>query len=241
MYHSVKKYAGLRVAIIMDGNGRWAMARGKRRLDGHASGAKRVIEIVEGAEDLGISDLTLFAFSTENWQRTKGEVDGLMALFRKYINTQTEKLIQKNVRVRFIGSRSRLGDRLLHLMDALEEKTAANTGLNLVIALNYGGRDEITRATQNLAHQVAEGRLAPQDITESMISNTLDTKGLKEPDLLIRTSGEFRISNFLPWQAIYSEFAFAPVPWPDFTLMHLKDIVDDYYLRDRRYGATAAE
>jgi len=224
------------VAIIMDGNGRWAQARGRPRLFGHHAGAKRVREVVEACEDLGVEYLTIFAFSTENWKRTQTEVAGLMSLFRRYITQETKALNEKNVRVRFIGDRVRLDNKLVTLMDQLETLTGDNDGVQLTIAINYGGRDEVARATRRLAEDVAAGKLNPVDVDEETLPRYLDTRVLPDPDLVIRTSGEARISNFLLWQSAYSEYEFIDTLWPDFTAEELARLCKGYGARDRRYG-----
>ena len=224
----------------MDGNGRWATRRGLPRLVGHRKGAERVREIVDRCPDIGVKYLTLYAFSTENWKRAEAEVAGLMALFRRYILKEANKLHEKKVRVRFIGDRRRLDPKLIDLMAMLEEKTAKNEHLNLTIALNYGGRDELTRAVRLLAEDAAEGRVAPADITEQSIGYYLDTRYLPDPDLIIRTSGEQRVSNFLLWQAAYAEYEFTDTLWPDFTGDMLAKIVGGFSDRERRYGGVVA-
>ncbi|MDC0656825.1 isoprenyl transferase [Leisingera sp. SS27] len=225
------------VAIIMDGNGRWAQARGRPRLFGHHAGARRVREVVECCPGLGVEYLTIFAFSTENWKRTQTEVTGLMSLFRRYISKEMNALAEKNVRVRFIGDRVRLDAKLTGLMDKLERKTEGNSGTQLTIALNYGGRDEVARATKRLARDVAEGRLNPDDVDEETLPRYLDTHVLPDPDLVIRTSGEARISNFLLWQSAYAEYEFIDTLWPDFTAEELARLCSSYGRRDRRFGA----
>ncbi|MDE4189933.1 isoprenyl transferase [Phaeobacter gallaeciensis] len=225
------------VAIIMDGNGRWAQSRGRPRLFGHHAGAKRVREIVECCPSLGIKYLTIFAFSTENWKRTQVEVAGLMSLFRRYISKEMKALAARNVRVRFIGDRVRLDSKLIQLMDQLEEETKGNDGTNLTIALNYGGRDEVARATKRLAQDVAAGKLSPDDVDEETLPKYLDTHVLPDPDLVIRTSGEARISNFLLWQSAYAEYEFIDTLWPDFTAEELGRLCRGYGARDRRFGA----
>jgi undecaprenyl diphosphate synthase len=227
------------VAIIMDGNGRWATRRGLPRLVGHRKGAERVHKIVDLCPDIGVKYLTLFAFSTENWKRAETEVAGLMSLFRRYIVKEANKLHKNKVRVRFIGDRTRLDPKLIDMMAGLEEKTALNEHLNLTIALNYGGRDELTRAMRLLAEDVAVGNVAPRDITDESVGFYLDTRYLPDPDLVIRTSGEKRISNFLLWQSAYAEYEFVPTLWPDFTADDFADIVLGVGNRDRRYGAVA--
>ncbi|KIC33659.1 isoprenyl transferase [Leisingera sp. ANG-S5] len=225
------------VAIIMDGNGRWAQARGRPRLFGHHAGARRVREVVECCPSLGVEYLTIFAFSTENWKRTQTEVAGLMSLFRRYISKEMNALAEQNVRVRFIGDRVRLDAKLIDLMDKLERKTEGNSGTQLTIALNYGGRDEVARATKRLARDVAEGRLDPENVDEETLPRYLDTHVLPDPDLVIRTSGEARISNFLLWQSAYAEYEFIDTLWPDFSGEELERLCNSYGRRDRRFGA----
>lgn len=224
------------VAIIMDGNGRWAQARGRPRLFGHHAGAKRVREIVEACPSLGVKYLTIFAFSTENWKRTQLEVAGLMSLFRRYITKEARALLSRGVRVRFIGDRVRLDKKLVVLMDELEQMTAVNDRVHLTIALNYGGRDEVARATKRLAQDVKSGSLDPEKIDEETLPRYLDTYVLPDPDLVIRTSGEARISNFLLWQSAYAEYEFIETLWPDFTRTVFATLVEKYGARDRRFG-----
>ena len=228
------------VAIIMDGNGRWAQKRMRPRLFGHHAGAKRVREVVEACPDLGVRYLTIFAFSTENWKRTQTEVAGLMSLFRRYITQEAKALKAENVRVRFIGDRTRLDKKLLTLMDELEQLTSCCDGVNLTIALNYGGRDEVARATRRLAQDVAAGRLDPDDVNEETLPRYLDTHVLPDPDLVVRTSGEARISNFLLWQSAYAEYEFIDTLWPDFSAEEFGHLVKSYGKRERRYGAVPA-
>ncbi|MAP15965.1 MAG: polyprenyl diphosphate synthase [Sulfitobacter sp.] len=225
------------VAIIMDGNGRWATQRGRPRLFGHHAGAKRVREIVECCPDVGVEYLTIFAFSTENWKRTQVEVAGLMSLFRRYISKEMRSLSEYGARVRFIGDRDRLDDKLIKLMGELEAHTAHNTRINLTIALNYGGRDEVARATHRLAQDVASGKLDPDSVDEETLPRYLDTHVLPDPDLVIRTSGEARISNFLLWQSAYAEYEFIDTLWPDFTREEFARLCAAYGGRDRRFGA----
>lgn len=225
------------VAIIMDGNGRWATQRGRPRLFGHHAGARRVREIVQACPDLGVEYLTIFAFSTENWKRTQDEVAGLMSLFRRYILKETKTLRDSGVRVRFIGDRMRLDEKLISLMSELETATAHNSLVNLTIAINYGGRDEVARATHRLAQDVASGRLDPDSVDEETLPRYLDTYVLPDPDLVIRTSGEARISNFLLWQSAYSEYEFIDTLWPDFTREEFGNLCAAYGGRDRRFGA----
>ncbi len=228
------------VAVIMDGNGRWAQARGRPRLFGHHAGARRVREIVEACPDLGVKYLTIFAFSTENWKRTQTEVAGLMSLFRRYITKEARVLRDAGVRVRFIGDRVRLDSKLVTLMDDLEAMTAHNDKLNLTVALNYGSRDEVARATKRMAQDVASGRLDPEKVDEETLPRYLDTCVLPDPDLVIRTSGEARISNFLLWQSAYAEYEFIDTLWPDFTREIFTGLVQSYGKRDRRFGAVKA-
>ncbi len=228
------------VAVIMDGNGRWATNRGRPRLFGHHAGAKRVREVVEACPDVGVKYLTIFAFSTENWKRTQVEVAGLMSLFRRYIAKETRALRDRNVRVRFIGDRVRLDAKLIQLMDDLERITEDCTGTNLTIALNYGGRDEVTRATRRLAQDVHEGKIDPKDVDEETLPKYLDTHVLPDPDLVVRTSGEARISNFLLWQSAYAEYEFIDTLWPDFTAEEFARLVGGYGRRDRRFGGVKA-
>lgn len=227
------------VAVIMDGNGRWATARGLPRLAGHKAGIERVRDTIKACPDLGVTHLTLFAFSTENWKRSKLEVDGLMLLFQRYIRKESTKLQEAGVRVRFIGNRQRLSADLQVLMAQLEEITSQNTGLNATVALDYGGRDEIIRATKRMIKASASGALDPDTITEETVDQYLDTAGLPDPDLVLRTSGEVRVSNFLLWQGAYSEYEFLDICWPDFTADVFKSCIDNYSTRERRYGAVA--
>ena len=228
------------VAIIMDGNGRWAQMRGRPRLFGHAAGARRVKEIVRACPDLGVRYLTIFAFSTENWKRTQTEVAGLMRLFERYIRREAQALFEENVRVRFIGDRVRLEPALVDLMDGLELMTAGNSGTNLTIALNYGGRDEVTRAARRLAHDVAMGKLDPREVSDETFPRYLDTHVLPDPDLVIRTSGEARISNFLLWQSAYAEYEFIDTLWPDFSPEVFAQVIGRFGQRERRFGAVMA-
>jgi undecaprenyl diphosphate synthase len=227
------------VAIIMDGNGRWATSRGLPRLAGHKRGADRVREIVESCPDLAITHLTLFAFSTENWSRPDVEVVGLMRLFRRYIKKEGARLVAEGVRVRFIGGRERLDADLVALMAGLEAQTAGNERLHLTVAINYGGRDELLRATRRVAEAVRAGRISAEEITAETIERHLDTAGLPDPDLILRTSGELRVSGFLPWQSAYSELAFVATRWPDFTAEMFAHHVRGFGSRERRFGAVA--
>ncbi|MEM8985806.1 MAG: isoprenyl transferase [Pseudomonadota bacterium] len=228
------------VAVIMDGNGRWAAERGMPRVMGHRRGVEAVRRAVEAASDLGVKYLTLYSFSTENWKRPQSEVRDLMGLLRQFVETDLKRLKDKGVRVRIIGDRSSLSKDLVEIVERSEAETRSNDALNLTIAFNYGGRDEIIRAAQALAARAASGCLDPQNITQSVFSAALDTHDLPDPDLVIRTSGEKRISNFLIWQAAYAEFVFLDIYWPDFERKHLAASLSEYADRDRRYGGAPA-
>lgn len=227
------------VAIIMDGNGRWAQARRRPRLFGHRAGAARIREILESCPDLGVKYLTIFAFSTENWKRTQAEVAGLMSLFESYILKEAKNLKDSGVRVRFIGDRVKLESKLVDLMDDLEMMTQDNDLVHLTIAINYGGRDEVARATRRLARDVELKKISARDINEETLPKYLDTHVLPDPDLVIRTSGEARISNFLLWQSAYSEYEFIDTLWPDFTAEIFAKVVQRYSKRLRRFGGVA--
>ena len=227
------------VAIIMDGNGRWAELRGFARTAGHHRGVERVRDIVKAAPGLGVEVLTLFAFSTENWHRPGYEIAVLMSLFRRYIVREVDEVDRNDVRVTFIGDRSRLPNDLRRLMDQTERRTAGNGGLHVQVALSYGARAEIADAVRKLAAEVAAGRLDPEEIAETHVTGALHTAGVPDPDLVIRTSGEMRVSNFLLWQAAYAEFAFVEECWPDFTPEIFERVLDDYARRERRYGRVA--
>ena len=229
------------VAIILDGNGRWAKSKGMPRNYGHVQGAKTVEVICEEAYRMGIQYLTVYAFSTENWDRPADEVDALMGLLRNYMKTCLKTAAKNNMCVRVIGDKSRLDEDIRKRIGELEEATKENTGLHFQIAINYGGRDEIVRAVRKLADRVKDGTLAPEEITQERLGNALDTAGIPEPDLLIRTCGEQRISNFLLWQLAYTEFYFTDVPWPDFTKEELAKAIEQYNARDRRYGGVKEE
>jgi undecaprenyl diphosphate synthase len=231
---------GLHVAIIMDGNGRWAQGRGLPRLMGHREGVRRLKEVVRACPDLGVQYLTVYAFSTENWRRSRREVSGLMAMFARSIRREARELLQQGVRMRFIGDRSGLSPVLQDLFAWIEDLTAGNDRLHMTVAINYGGRDEIVRATQAICAAVAEGRLAPEAVSDKLIAAHLDTRDLPDPDLVIRTSGELRSSNFLPWQTAYSEYEFTPVLWPEFTRAEFERVLDSYGLRERRFGGVTA-
>ena len=229
------------VAIILDGNGRWAKAKGMPRNYGHAQGSKTVEIICEEAYKMGIQYLTVYAFSTENWNRPKSEVDALMKLLRNYMKTCLKTAEKNRMCVRVIGDKTGLDADIRERIEELEEATKNNDGLHFQIALNYGGRDEITRAVRKIAKEVSDGTIKIEDITEEFISNRLDTHGLPEPALLIRTCNEQRISNFLLWQLAYTEFYFTPVAWPDFTKEELVKAVEAYNKRDRKYGLIKEE
>lgn len=228
------------VAIIMDGNGRWAKARGLPRLAGHRAGVEALRNCVRAAPDLGIQWLTVYAFSSENWSRPKSEVSDLMGLLKLFIRRDLAELHQSGVRVRIIGDREGLSPDIGSLLDEAETLTRLNRRLNLVIAFNYGGRDEIARAARKIARSVEAGLVAPEEITPELFADYLDTAGIPDPDLIIRTSGELRLSNFLPWQAAYSEFVFLPCYWPDFGRADLVEAIRTYAARDRRYGGVPA-
>lgn len=225
------------IAIIMDGNGRWAKKRFMPRNYGHAQGSKAVENICEDAYNLGVKYLTVYAFSTENWVRPKEEIDALMKLLRTYMKDCLKRSSKNNMRVRVIGDISRLPEDLQQSIIELEQVSAKNTGLNFQVALNYGGRDEMIRAIRKVASDVKENKVSVDEITEETFAEYLDTREIPEPDLLIRTSGEKRLSNFLLWQLAYTEFYFTDVLWPDFNKKELIKAIDYYKDRDRRYGA----
>lgn len=229
------------VAIILDGNGRWARAKGMPRNYGHVQGAKTVETICEEAYRMGIQYLTVYAFSTENWNRPQDEVDALMKLLRSYMKTCLKTAEKNRMCVKVLGEKSRLDEDIRSRILELEEATKSNDGLHFQIAINYGGRDELVRAAKKMAQAAAEGRLRPEDISEQVMAGFLDTAGLPEPDLLIRTCNEQRISNFLLWQLAYTELYFTPVAWPDFTKDELIKAVEAYNHRDRKYGGIKPE
>lgn len=224
------------VAIILDGNGRWAKSKGLPRTAGHIQGAKVVEDMLYVVDELGIKYFTVYAFSTENWSRPADEVSALMGLLKTYMNGSLKKAAKNNVRIKVIGDKSKLSPDLLESINNLERDTADNTGLHFQIAINYGGRDEIRRGFTDIASKIATGDIKPEDITEQMISDSLDTGGMPDPDLLIRTCGDQRISNFLLWQLAYTEFYFTPVAWPDFNKAELEKAIDAFNGRERRYG-----
>ena len=227
------------VAIIMDGNGRWAMARGLPRAEGHRRGVEAVRETVKAAVELGVPYLTLFSFSSENWSRPREEVDFLFGLFRRYIRRDVAELHAAGIKINIIGRRSGLPDDVLGMIDDAENLTAANTALQLIFAFNYGARDEIARAAKKIGLAVRDGRIDPESIDEETVASHLDTAAFPDPDLIIRTSGELRLSNFLLWQSAYAELVFVPVYWPDFSRATLAGALDEYAGRTRRYGGTA--
>ncbi|NKB57049.1 MAG: isoprenyl transferase [Alphaproteobacteria bacterium] len=229
--------APVHVAIIMDGNGRWAKSRGLPRVMGHRRGADAVRRTVETAGALGISYLTLFGFSSENWKRPKQEIGDLMGLLRLYLSSEMAELHRKNVRLRMIGDRSQFEADIIDLIEDVERMTAENSGLTLVLALSYGGRQEIAAAMRSMAREVAEKHLDPADIDVDTVSGYLLTADIPDPDLLIRTSGEQRISNFLLWQLAYTEFVFLDTLWPDFSTEDFRRAISEFNSRERRYGA----
>lgn len=228
------------VGIIMDGNGRWAAARGLPRALGHKAGAEAARRAVEAAGEAGVGWLTLFAFSSENWSRPAEEVRDLTALMRHYLNTEVARLVKEGVRLRIIGERERFGEETVRLINRAEAATAGGTRLNLNVALSYGGRAEIAAAAREIARRAAAGTLDPETVDQTMFGGFLGTAGMPDPDLIIRTSGEQRISNFLLWQAAYAEFVFQDVLWPDWGAAHLAEAIGEFARRERRFGARAA-
>lgn len=224
------------IAIIMDGNGRWAAERGMPRIFGHKKGVEAVRRTVKSVAQRGISFLTLYCFSSDNWSRPTSEVDDLMSLLRRYIKSDLVDLNKSNVRIKCIGEQDRIAPDILALIQDAVELTKSNDGLTLVVAINYGSRNEITRAAKKIGQQIAEGKLQPSDITSEFFSQSLDTQGLPDPDLVIRTSGEMRLSNFLLWQSAYSEFVFLKQYWPDFDEDILDEAITIFKSRDRRFG-----
>ena len=224
------------IAIIMDGNGRWATARGQPRASGHRQGVEALRRTVRAAGEIGIEYLTLYSFSSENWSRPAAEVRFLLELLKRFIRTDVAELHRANVRIIVIGERDGLEPGLLSLIDEAESLTRENSALKLVIAFNYGGRQEITRAARAIAIKVAEGKIDPADINQAVIGNHLDTAAMPDPDLLIRSGGEQRLSNYLLWQCAYTEFVFVPEYWPDFSREILERCIAEFQMRDRRYG-----
>lgn len=229
------------IAIILDGNGRWAKKKGMPRNYGHVQGAKNVEVICKAAYDLGVKYLTLYAFSTENWNRPDSEVEALMNLLKSYLKTCIKTAKKNNMRIRVIGDKTRLSEDFQKKIEELEEVSKEFDGLNLQIAINYGSRDEMIRGIKKLASDVKENKHKVEEIDEKLFSQYLDTKELPDPDLLIRPSGELRISNYLLWQIAYSEFYFTQVTWPDFSKEELKKAIEDYINRSRRYGGLEEE
>jgi undecaprenyl diphosphate synthase len=229
------------VAIIMDGNGRWAAARGLPRVEGHRRGVEALRRTIRAAGEIGIKVITIFSFSSENWSRPAAEVGELMGLLRRFIRNDLAELHRSGVRVRIIGERAGLEADIGRLLVEAEELTNDNTGLTLVVAFNYGARQEITRAARRAAEEVAKGRLKPEEITVDTLGGLLDAPDLPDPDLIIRTSGEQRLSNFLLWQSAYSELVFVPVNWPDFDRAVLEGAIREYQQRERRFGGLAAK
>jgi len=228
------------VAIIMDGNGRWAAERGLPRIEGHRQGVETVRQAVETAMELGLTHLTLFSFSSENWSRPKQEIYDLFGLLRRFVRRDLAELHKNNVKIRVIGSRAGLEDDILRMLEDAVALTKDNTALNLTIAFNYGARDEIARAAKRIAEDVKAGVIAPEEVTQDRLAACLDTADLPDPDLLIRTSGELRLSNFLLWQLAYAEFVFVEVYWPDFTKEVFELAIAEYQRRSRRFGGTSA-
>ncbi len=229
------------VAIIMDGNGRWAAARGLPRVEGHRRGVEALRRTVRAAHDVGISVLTIFSFSSENWSRPASEIKDLLGLLRRFIRNDLVDLHKSNVRVRIVGERDDLDRDIRLLLQEAEDLTRANDGLTLVVAFNYGSRQEIARAARRLAAEVAAGRLAADAISPDLLARHLDTADLPDPDVIIRTSGEQRLSNFLLWQSAYSELVFLPINWPDFDKAALESAIAEYHRRERRFGGLAAQ
>ena len=232
-----KQYMPRHIAIIMDGNRRWAKAQGKPASFGHKAGAKTLEKIVRYANKIGLEYITVYAFSTENWKRTEEEVKALMTLLQSYLDDYSKRADTENIRVKILGDISALAPGMQKSIYNCMERTKNNTGVTFNIALNYGGRDELLKAVKNIAQEVKEGKIDIQDISEEMVSNNLYTKGEPDPDLLIRTSGELRLSNFLPWQLVYSEFLFIEKNWPDFTEEDLDNAIVEYEKRTRKFGA----
>jgi undecaprenyl diphosphate synthase len=237
LYEEIRKHPlPKHIGIITDGNGRWAKNRGLPRTAGHAAGMKRVREIIRAANDLGIEVLTFYSFSTENWKRPKEEVEYLMKLPKEFLKTDLKELVERNVKVQMLGDKSKTPSYTQEALIEFEEKTKDNTGMILNFAINYGARDEILNAVRQIIDDVQKGNIGKEEITEELMNRYLTTKGLPDPDLIIRTSGEIRVSNFLLWQIAYSELWFTPVLWPDFTKVHFYQAIYDFQQRSRRYG-----
>jgi len=231
-----KKKLPVHIAVIMDGNGRWASRRGLPRSAGHREGANTLKRIVKECDDIGIKYLTAYAFSTENWSRPKDEVDALMSLLLEFLRNAEKELAGKNIRILVIGDTDKLSEEIRREIKRVVGSTSANTGLTLVIALNYGGRREIAMAAARIAQEALEGKIKPENVDEKLFSDYLYTKGIPDPDLVIRPSGEHRLSNFLLWQSSYSEFWYSDILWPDFSKKHLLEAIGEYQKRNRRYG-----
>ena len=229
------------IAIIMDGNGRWAKKKGAMRIFGHRNAIQAVRESIEGAGEIGINHLTLFSFSTENWSRPKEEVQALMELLVQTIVAELPLMMKNNIRLSTIGDIKSLPAPTYEKLIEVKQQTASNTGLTVHLALSYSGQWELTMATQRIAQKIAEGKLSPAEITQQTVADHLDTAGIPDPELMIRTSGEYRISNFLLWQLAYTELYFTPVLWPDFRKEHLYAAVEDYQKRERRFGKTGEQ
>jgi undecaprenyl diphosphate synthase len=230
----------LHLGVIMDGNGRWAKLRGKRRTEGHVEGVKSLRNLVELCITYGVGYVTVFSFSSENWTRPPEEISFIFNLLRRFVASDLQRLIRNNVRVRIIGTRQGLEPSLVRLIEDVEAKTARNTGLTLIVAFNYGSKAEIAAAARHLAREVAAGRLSPEDVTEDRLAAALYTDGLPDPDLIIRTSGEQRLSNFLLWQAAYAEFVFVEENWPDFNELTFRRVLETFSMRERRFGGIGA-
>lgn len=229
------------IAIIMDGNGRWAKKKGAMRIFGHRHAIQAVKDAIEGAEDLGVEYLTLFSFSTENWSRPQDEINGLMELLVKTITDEVPMMMKNNIRLQSIGDVDSLPPSAYSKLMEAKETTSTNTGLKVILALSYSGQWELTQATKRIAQKISEGKLKPSEITQQVMADHLDTAGIPDPELMIRTSGEFRLSNFLLWQLAYTELYFSPVLWPDFRKEHLNAAVSDFQSRERRFGMTGEQ
>lgn len=229
------------LAIIMDGNGRWAKKKGAMRIFGHRHAIQAVKDAIEGADNLGIKYLTLFSFSTENWSRPQDEVKALMELLVKTIIDEISLMMKNNIRLITIGDVSSLPKSAYEKLQEAKRQTESNSGLTVILALSYSGQWELTQATKRIAQKISEGKLKPEEITQETVSDHLETAGIPDPELMIRTSGEFRISNFLLWQLAYTELYFTPVLWPDFRIEHLYAAVEDYQKRERRFGKTGEQ
>lgn len=229
------------IAIIMDGNGRWAKKKGAMRIFGHRHAIKAVKDAIEGAENLGVEFLTLFSFSTENWSRPQEEVDGLMELLVKTISDEVPMMMKNNIRLESIGDIKSLPKSAFEKLQEAKNITSTNTGLNVILALSYSGQWELTKAAKHIAQKVSEGKLKLGEITEKVMADHLETAGIPDPELMIRTSGEYRLSNFLLWQLAYTEMYFTPVLWPDFRKEHLIAAISDYQKRERRFGKTGEQ